>query len=489
MTTSNHHDLHYKSAMELTRAMANRTISSVELLEETIKRIEALDDKINAVVVRDFDQALASAKKADMAIAQKKHLPLLGLPMTVKESFNVAGLTTTWGNPHFKEFMPEEDALAVTRLKKAGAIILGKTNVPLMLKDWQSYNDLYGTTNNPWDLNRTPGGSSGGAAAALAAGFVSLELGSDLAGSLRVPAHCCGVFTHKPTQDVIPVRGSTPPGTVPFPSGADLVTIGPMARSVEDLLLAFNVLAGPDEMLQGKGFTLKLPAPRHKKLANFKVLVLDTHPLFPTNEATQKAIGTLAENLIKTGVNVSQDSNKAPCLAEITQTYAALFSAFVGVNLPDHVFDKLKTKIESLKSDDLSLEAIRLRAFSSSFKDYFLSSREREVIRLQWLELFNQFDVVVCPVMPTEAFPHDHSDLEHRQIEIDGKKMPYFDQFVWSSIATPLGFPATVVPIAQTKTGMPIGVQIIGGYMEDYTTLKFAELIESEFGGFKAPPF
>jgi amidase len=198
----------YRSAGELVQVLASRQISSRELVDSAIGRIEALDPKINAVVVRDFDRARAAADAADAALARGERHPLLGLPMTVKEQFNVAGLPTTWGHPKFKDWRPDADGLAVQRLRAAGAIILGKTNVPVDLGDWQSYNEVYGTTNNPWDLTRSPGGSSGGAAAALAAGFVPLELGSDIGGSLRSPAHFCGVFSHKPSLDLLPQRGA-----------------------------------------------------------------------------------------------------------------------------------------------------------------------------------------------------------------------------------------------------------------------------------------
>jgi len=203
--SANTQDWHYKSATELVAALANQKISSVELLETRIARSEHFDKKINAVVIRDFERARVAAKAADAAIARGERRPLLGLPMTVKESFHIAGLTTSRGDIQYKDWQPDADALVITRLKAAGAIIIGKTNVPLMLKDWQTYNEIYGTTNNPRDITLTPGGSSGGAAAALAAGFISLELGSDMAGSLRAPAHYCGVYAHRPSLNLIPM--------------------------------------------------------------------------------------------------------------------------------------------------------------------------------------------------------------------------------------------------------------------------------------------
>lgn len=292
-------NLHFQSATNLVAALANKEISSVELVEKTISRIEHLDKKINAVVARDFEQARASAKVADKAIAQHKPLPLLGLPITVKESFNISGLATTWGNPQFKDWHPNQDSLVIARLKKAGAIIIGKTNVPLMLHDWQTYNDIYGTTNNPWDLKRTPGGSSGGSAAALAAGFTSLELGSDFAGSIRVPASYCGVFGHKPSVDLVPMRGVSPPTNPPSPNSLiDLIAVGPMARTAVDLALALDVLAGPDELWDGKGYKLSLPPSRHNDLSHFRVLVLDNHPLCPTAATITHAMDDLVKYLI-----------------------------------------------------------------------------------------------------------------------------------------------------------------------------------------------
>src|SRR5271166_1331619 len=260
----------YRSAGELVPALAGRQVSSRELVDAAISRIEALDPKINAVVVRDFDRARTAADAADAALARGERRPLLGLPMTVKEQFTIAGLPTTWGDPIFRDWRADADCLPVQRLKAAGAVVLGMTNVPLGLRDWQSYNDIYGTTNSPWDLARTPGGSSGGAAAALAAGFVPLELGSDIGGSLRAPAHYCGVFSHKPSLDLIPLRGAGPPGTPARPSRVDLAVAGPMARGAADLALELDVLAGPDEMSEGVGYKLALPPARHQDIGSFR---------------------------------------------------------------------------------------------------------------------------------------------------------------------------------------------------------------------------
>jgi amidase len=282
----------YCSISALREALDARKLSSLELVEHTIARIEALDAHTNAVVVRDFERACVAALAADADLARGERRPLLGIPMTIKEAFNVAGLPTTWGQWRFRGFRPKCDAELVTRAKRAGGVFLGKTNVPLGLGDFQSYNDLYGATCNPWDLGRSPGGSSGGSAAALAAGFGPLSFGSDIGGSLRVPAHFCGVYAHKPTFGLVPMGGYGPPPLPPIRTG-DLAVVGPMARTAADLALALEVVAGPDEAREGIGYRLVPPLPKHAKLSEYRVLVMSTHPLLPTGRDMRAAIDRL----------------------------------------------------------------------------------------------------------------------------------------------------------------------------------------------------
>ena len=267
----------YCSIAELSGALRSRKISASELLEHTIAHIEALDRRINSIVVRDFDRARDAAKAADASLARGGQRPLLGIPVTLKEPFNVAGLPTTWGYPQFKDFLPKEDALVVSRLKQAGAVVIGKTNIPVSLRDFQSYNDIHGTTNNRWDLGRTPGGSSGGSAAALAAGLGALSIGSDIGGSVRLPAHFCGVCGHKPSLGLVPMRGYNLPPAPPTSRQGDIAVVGPMARYACDLALALDVIAGPDEAREGIGYRLALPPSRHDDLKDFRVLVVDSH--------------------------------------------------------------------------------------------------------------------------------------------------------------------------------------------------------------------
>jgi amidase len=477
----------YRSATELTAALANKTVSSRELVEAAIARIEALDPKVNAVVVRDFAAARAAATQADAALARGERRPLLGLPMTVKEQFNIDGLPTTWGEPAFKDWRPDADALAVTRLKAAGAVILGKTNVPRQLADWQTYNEIYGTTNNPWDLSRTPGGSSGGGAAALAAGFVSLELGSDLGGSLRAPAHYCGVYAHKPSQDLIPMRGAAPPGFLAIPMRIDLAVAGPMARSAADLALELDVLAGPDDLTDGIGYRLALPPPRHTALKDFRVLLIESHPLYPTASSIRLALDRLAERLGKSRCTVSRSVPQVPDLARTARLYVELLLAFFSVDMPD-LRQKLAGAAQALSPDDQSLAACRLRGLAISHPDWVHANRVRAGLRMQWQSLFKDFDVVLCPAMPTPAFAHNPGGPSTRHLDVDATPVPYDDQIVWSSIATLNGLPATAAPIDRSEIGLPIGVQIMGGYLEDQTTIAFAAALEREYGSFVPPP-
>jgi amidase len=413
---------------------------------------------------------------------------LLGLPMTVKEQFAVAGLQTTWGYPKFKGWKAETDALAVQRLKAAGAIIIGKTNLPMGIRDWQSYNDVYGTTNNPWDLGRTPGGSSGGSAAALAAGFVSLELGSDIGGSLRAPAHFCGVFAHKPTLDLVPQRGGGPPQTPPIPVRGDLAVHGPMARSAADLALELAVIAGPDELMEGVGYKLALPPPRHDKLADFRVLVIDSNPLCPTAASVTAALNGLADRLAKVGCQVVRASPKLPDLARTTRLYREMLAAFYSADLSAEDRERVEAAAKSLAPDNQSLAAAQLSGLTMSHAEWGQKNRIRGGLRARWQELLQEVDVVLCPVTATPAFPQDQTPQRARLLDVDGTKIPYNDQLAWASIAILTGLPATAAPNGRSAEGLPIGVQIIGGHLEDRTTIAFAGHIEREFGGFTPPP-
>ncbi|MCF3960166.1 amidase [Streptomyces fuscigenes] len=471
----------YRTAAEQAELLDRRQVSALELVEAAISRIERLDVEINAVVVRDFDRALVAARAADAARARGERGPLLGVPVTVKESFNIAGLPTTWGIPPFVDFVPAEDAVAVRRLKAAGAVVLGKTNVPVALGDLQTYNPIHGTTRNPWDAGRTPGGSSGGSAAALAAGFGALSLGSDIAGSLRVPAHFTGVHAHKATFGVLPARGHVAPPNAPLDYSRDLSVIGPMARGARDLATAFGVLSGGRH---GGG-----PRPAPTEPAAWRVLLLDDHPLIPTSGEVREALGALARRLRGDGFRVSQHSDLVPDLVEGARVYMRLLLASIASSYPPAAYEDARIRAAGVDPGDTALAAERARGAVLSHRAWIEADAVRARHREAWARLFREFDVVLCPPSPTTAFPHDHSaDQWARTIMIDGVAHDYPDQLVWSGLAGAPGLPATVAPIARSAGGLPVGVQIIGALHADLTCIRFAELIEQRYGGFVPPP-
>ena len=478
----------YQTARELRRALKAKQVSALELAQQAIARIERHDGAINAMCVRDFARALEQARAADAALAKGEAGPLAGIPMTVKESFNVAGLPTNWGFEQFRDFVPKEDALIVARAKAAGTVVLGKTNVPVGLADWQSYNPIYGTTGNPYDVARTPGGSSGGSSAALAAGYGPLSLGSDIGGSLRSPAHYCGVCAHKPTVMLVPARGHTPPGLPPLPFDHDLSVVGPMSRSAGDLADLLEVIAGPDELEAGRGYRLALPAPRHDAIRNFRVLVIDDHALMPVAASVRAAIEALAAALAKSGAKVARESALLPDLGASSRVYMRLLMSFMVARFPVEVYEGWKERAATLRPEDTSLAAERVRGGVLSVRDAVAASGQRAALRAQWRAFFGEFDALVCPIMPTPAFPQDHSpDQTLRRIVVDGKDYPYQDQLVWPGVATCPGLPATTIPIGRSPEGLPIGVQIVGPWLEDRTPLRLAGLIEQAIGGFVPP--
>ncbi|MEW2051636.1 amidase [Streptomyces sp. NPDC005476] len=476
------------TAEELVAALRAGEVTSAELTDEAITRIERDDKAINSICVPDFDRAQAAARDADQSRARGEDRPLLGIPVTVKESYNIVGLPTTWGIPLHRNYMPDQDAVQVSRLKAAGAVVLGKTNVPLGLQDVQSFNDIYGTTSNPWDYARTPGGSSGGSAAALASGFGALSIGSDLAGSLRTPAHFCGVYAHKPTLGLAAIRGMVAPTAPALPTEVDLAVVGPMARTARDLTLLLDVMAGPDPLTLGVAYDVTLPPARHERLCDFRVLVLGEHPLIPTGSAVRAGVNRVTDALVDGGARVERRSPLLPDLTEAAMLYTQLLFSSSVAHFPIEAYEQLQTRAAELSADDRSLEAARLRSMVFSHHDWIEANSRRERHRHGWRQLFAEFDAVVCPITPTPAFPHDHHpDPRERRIDIDGVAHPYFDQLVWAGLATMPGLPATAIPAGRSPEGLPVGVQLIGPMFEDRTPLRLAELLEQRIGGFQAP--
>lgn len=485
-------DLTYASAETIAAAVRSGDVSAAEVTTAAIQRIEKLDSAINAVVVRDFDRAIKDAHQVDEHLARGEDAPLLGVPVTVKESFNVAGLATTWGLPPFKDFIADADALAVARLRQAGAVILGKTNVPVALEDLQTYNPIYGRTNNPWDLTRTPGGSSGGSAAALAAGFGAASIGPDIAGSLRVPAHFTGVYAHKSSYGIAPARGHSAPMAPALTYNPDLTVILPMARSARDLEILLNLLTVQDPLVPSAAMQTLLPPSRHQRLADFRILIVDSHPLLPTSDETRHAIEDLAEHLTRAGTEVRRESALLPDLTENARLYARLLLASIASAYPAPRFEEPRRNAEeTLSHSDIPLLArARAEGVVLSHRDWIATDTARTVERDDWRRLFKEFDVVITPASPTTAFPHDQTpDQWGRHINIDGSEYAYADQLVWAGVASAAGLPSTAVPIATSPEGLPIGVQLIGPMYEYRTPIRLAGWLEQTYRGFVAPTF
>jgi amidase len=478
----------FASAEEMTTALQAGDVTSVDLTDDAIARIERDDKAINAICVPDFERARTDARRADQARARGEDRPLLGIPMLVKECYNMVGLPTTWGMPQYRDFMPSEDAVQVSRLRAAGAVLLGKTNVPLGLQDIQSFNEIYGTTNNPWDHARTAGGSSGGSAAALASGFGALSIGTDIAGSLRTPAHFCGIYAHKPTIGLAASRGMIPPLAQALPYDLDLAVVGPMARTARDLTLLLDVMAGPDPLTHGVAYKMALPPARHEQLADFRILVLDEHPIVPTGSAVREAVNQVAAVLVDAGARVDRHTPLLPDLLEAATLYTQLLISSSPQRFPMDSLDQLRTRVAALSADDQSMGATRMRAILFSHTDWMEANLGREIHRHGWRRLFAEYDVVLCPITPTPAFPHDHEpNLLERHLEIDGVEYPYMNQLAWAGLATMPGLPATAVPAGRSPEGLPVGVQLIGPMFDDRTPLRLAELLEPVLGGFQAP--
>ena len=474
-------ELHWRSATDLAAAIRNREVASREVLDHLVARIDRLDGPINAVVHRDVERARAAADAADAATARGDDLGALhGVPMTIKDSFQTAGCTTTSGAPELADHVPTEDAWPVARLRDAGAIPFAKTNLPIYAGDIQSYNDVYGTTNNPFDLERTPGGSSGGSAAALSMGFTPIELGSDIGGSIRVPAHYSGVMGHKPSYGIVPAHGQIPgpPGTL---SLADLAVCGPMARTVDDLVLELHVLAGPDRW-NTPAWRLELPPQRANDLGAMRVAAWLDDEHCPVDAATARVLGSLVTMLEAAGAPVDVDARPGFTLAKVDDVFQhLLFLALSG----GHDKAKIEHMANAVGDDPLS----RVKRGSAMRHRDWLSYQERRMqIRQRWSEFFADVDVILMPVHPRAAIPHDHTEPQWgRTVEVDGETRWYLDLFGWIGPAGAAYLPATVVPVGYDDDGLPIGVQIVGPYLHDLTTLRMAALVAEVAGGCPRP--
>ena len=478
-------DIAFASARRLAGTIRRGRIGSLELLDRYLARVERFNPELNAIVETDIPVARRRARAADRALAKGESWgPLHGVPITVKDSFDVKGMPTTWGVPEFRDCVADSNALSVDRLLGAGAVLFGKTNVPIWLADAQAFNAIHGRTLSPWSPDLTPGGSSGGASAALAAGLTALELGSDIASSIRTPAALCGLFGHKPTFGICPTRGHTVRGNL---APLDILVIGPLARSAADLALSLSLIAGPDE-IDGGGYRLTLPAPRKKRLDEFRVGIVLDHPTAAVEGAVVDRLQALADFLGRQGTRVSDTARPDIDLDDVHRTFDVLLRSATSARHGDEERDGIAAALAALPPGTDTKQSRMMRGITLSHRDWLLLNEQRHRMRWKWHEYFRDYDLLLCPVLCTAAFPHSDTPPYERSMTVDGVERTFMEQIFWSGYAGVSYLPASVAPIGFTGDGRPVGVQIIGPHCGDRTTIAFAGLLEKEYQGFVPPP-
>jgi len=445
-------------------AIAAGEVTSAELVAAYLARIAEYAE-LNAVVTIDARAAVVAAREADDAVRRGDRLgPLHGVPFTVKDAIATAGLRTTAGTTHFADFVPTTDAVVVARLREAGAVLLGKTNLPAWSGDIQTTNDLFGTTLNPWDPGRTPGGSSGGAAAAVAAGLTGFDVGSDIGGSLRIPAHFCGIYSHRPSYGLVSQVGfiSSPRG------GAlemDINVLGPLARSAADLRRLLGVLAGPSPSF-ADAWSVTLPPARTPSGGGYRIGVWFDDPDAPIEPEVRALLDAAAQGLRDRGADLVTER---PAI-DAAESRALCSSGIIAAMTPTATTPEAEDR-------------------GGSHAEWLKARERREHIKHVWAEWFTRFDALLCPVLGAAAFPHDHEGtIATRTLEVAGRSMTHRDfAHAWNGPVGLAGLPTTTVPIGLTSAGLPVGMQIVGPFLEDLTPLAIAELVEETTGGFRSP--
>jgi amidase len=475
-------DPDFGTALEAAAAIRAKEVSSVELTQHTLRRIDAFEPRLNAYVYQLREQALAAAALADAATARNEATgPLHGVPINVKESFGVEGQPCTWGIPPLKHSKAPSHSVAVRRLLDAGAVLLGATNVPLELMDYQSFNDIYGTSNNPWDLARTPGGSSGGTAASLAAGMAFFSIGSDIGGSIRTPAAFCGVYGHKPTQDLVSLSGHMPGGVHEPPGFSTLLAVaGPMARDADDLETGLEVLAGPRPP-DSKAYQWRLPAARHRALRDFRIGYVLEDPAVPVSAETRTLLEAAVRACERAGATVTEGWPKNFRFQELLDSYWFMLGAIVFSLTPPNQREAARAQL-STKPEPWVAGAL------SGFADWQQRNMQRLSYRAAWERYFESVDVFLLPTTSITAFPHDHSPSDRRTVALpEGGTLPFWNLLSYITPATMTGCPATTAPAGLSRSGLPVGLQIVGPFLEDATPIAFARLLAQEIGGFQPP--
>lgn len=475
----------FASASTLARALRSREVGAEEVLDAYLARVDKINPTINAIVVRVDDAAREAARAADKALAAGADVgPLHGVPMTIKDSFDLTGTPTTYGLPAFRDNIATSDALAVQRLKAAGAVVFGKTNVPPALADAQSTNAIYGRTHNPWALDRTPGGSSGGSAAALAAGMTALELGSDIASSLRNPAHYCGVFAHKTTFGLCSSKGHS---LRPRHGSGDISVIGPMARSAEDLEVAFGIIA--DYSHQSSPGTVRQPHDiAVPSLRGLKIGIVPNDSYAPVDRSIEAALGDLAAFLTAEGAAVDIGARPDLDSQRVHVVYELLMRAAISQDMTDEDIAQITAERDDPTREKSELRAMFLEGSTMTHRNWLRLNEERHGMYAEWRRYFERYDFLICPVLATPAFPHDDRAPAWRTLQVNDREMPFGRQLFWAGYTGAFFLPSTAVPVGLTAEGLPIGVQIVGDQLDDLKCLRLARLLDERYRAFQPPP-
>ncbi len=479
-------DITLRSAGEQAAAVAATTISASELLDETLDRYERFNPAINAVVFTQIEAARQRALDADETTARGESWgPLHGVPMTIKEAWDWLGSPSTSGHPELVDWRPAGNCEPVQRLLDAGAIIYGKSNLPVSMADWQTFNPVYGTTSNPWNHDLTPGGSSGGAAAGVAAGLSALELGSDIGASIRNPAHYCGIFGHKPTYGLVPTTGHGSPGN---PAELDIGVGGPLARYASDLTLGLDVVAGA-KGLEARGWKLDLPAPRKDHPEQLRVAVMLESPCVVQDSELTDQLAATVEALSSLGVQVDYDARPDLDIVRSHEVYLMLLRATTGTEYPLEAYEAQLPHADRYRAGDRDYRAVVGKAVTLSHWEWTAYHRERETERLAWDAFFDEYDLLLCPTAASAAYPHDHTgERADRTIPVNGGQESTIDQLFWAGWSCGVYLPGTVAPAGLTASGLPCGLQIVAGHLRDRESIAFAGFMERELGGYRVPP-
>lgn len=456
-----------------------------------IQRYERFNTKLNAIIATSFDQARKRAQQADHAISIGENWgPLHGLPMTIKDNIEVIGMPCTAGSKELEHYRPSKNAALVEKLLNAGAIIFGKTNLPVFGSDFQTYNQLHGTTNNPWDINRTPGGSSGGAAAAVAAGLTAVEIGNDIGGSIRHPANFCGIYGHKASFGIIPDHGVLPPMPDIFngdySTATDIAVNGPLTRSAEDLQLLMDLIVEP-EIPERKAWKLHLPPARKKTLKEYQIGLWLDDAACPVDSSVGDCLQNVVEALVKEGVNV-QDKKPDVDFRESYRIFILLLNAVMGSSAEPEVFQKWLNLESDLTKEDTQYRSVQIQGAIQRHRDWLLLDGARQLLREKWAGFFQEFDALLCPATCIASFPHDHSSWFKRTISVNQREEPYTHIMGWAGLTNVVYLPSTIAPVGITPQNLPVGIQIVAPYLEDRTSIHIAHLVADICGGFKPQP-